>query len=96
MAISISNQKLGDHVYNYARGRNAVTRIRFIKEWAETNVFSSAVFSEKPKHSTSKKDLERQKNLKLFLQELKDVKEEDLHRNELKSKLMDELLRIQI
>ena len=83
-------------MYNYARGRNAVTRIRYIKEWAEINIFSSAVFSDKAKHSTSKKDLDRQTNLQVFLNRLKQLKEEDLHKNEIKEGLLNELLRIQI
>lgn len=81
---------------NVKRVKNATTRTKAIKDWAELDLFRSEVFANKSSHSTPENVKNRRQNLLKMLNILKDLSEQELHGQDIKETLLKLIQEIQI
>ena len=96
-SIERSNQSvkwtIGNNVKNV---KNATTRTKAIKDWAELDLFRSEIFSNKNSHTTPENVKNRRENLLQMLNILKNLNVQDLHGIDMKKTLIDLIQEIQI
>ena len=81
---------------NVKKVKNATTRTKAVKDWAELDLFRSEVFSNKTSHTTPANVKNRRENLMKMLNILKNLKSEELHGQEIKQSLVELIQEIQI
>ena len=81
---------------NNCQSKNATTRTRIIKSWAERDHIKSRLFSSLPTHSTPEKSKVRRSKLMGLLESIKDLSETERLPSEKAKELIDTLFECRI